>query len=236
MFVRDSTIHSAASRAVLALIVSTPKPERDTGATQYLSENTAAQCVGMVGGATALVHVLAASPTKHEVQLPAVLAIAELVERCGGKSEGGGGVGVGDEAGGSGAGGADGAGGAGGGGGGDGDDRDETLASTITRLDRRGKPEMLPPPPSATTEVEPRDNRMIARQQQPSPSVVSELMGAGGCELICKSAKTFPRDRDLRLGCLRVAAALCQGAGPVAGKKLVDSGICEQVRLMGCVK
>ena len=60
--------------------------------------------------------------------------------------------------------------------------------------------------------------------------VEHEVVAAAGCELLCKSAKTFPRDRTLRLGCLRAMAALCRGAGASAVERLVGGGVCEQVR------
>lgn len=160
-FVRDGVVHHAASRALLALIVSTVEPARgsdELSSTQYQDTNSIAHCVGAVGGATALSRVLATSPNNYEVQLPAVLAIAELLERCGG-----------------------------------GADRD-------------------------------------VDEDRP---VLLEIVFAAGCELLCKSAKTFPWDRDLQLGCLRAIAALYRGAGLVAGKRLVDAGVCEQVRRSG---
>lgn len=59
--------------------------------------------------------------------------------------------------------------------------------------------------------------------------VEEEVVAAAGCELLCKSAKAFPRDRKLRLGCLRAMAALCRGAGANAVERLVGNGVCEQV-------
>lgn len=76
-FVRDAQIHQAASSAILALL------------TGDLSENataSASRSVAAAGGATALCRVLATSPTANEVQLPAVLAINALLERCSGSS------------------------------------------------------------------------------------------------------------------------------------------------------
>ncbi|CAM9344248.1 unnamed protein product [Ectocarpus fasciculatus] len=60
-------------------------------------------------------------------------------------------------------------------------------------------------------------------------NVERELIAAAGCELLCKSAKAFPRDRDLRLGCLRAMGALCRGARQAAVGRLIAAGVCEQL-------
>lgn len=206
-FVRDAMVHRAASRALLALIIAEPATapahgQGDGWFSDYQTKHTdAACCVGAVGGATALSRVLATSPNDSEVQLPAVLAIAELLERCGCGSE-----------------------------------RDchkcRTRTERIDRSERVGSAE-------GGAEVnlsEVADGAEKRRQlvsavgeHTVASSLAMELVSAAACELLCKSAKTFPRNRDLRLGCLRAMAALCRGAGPVAGERLVDSGACEQV-------
>ncbi|CAM9687788.1 unnamed protein product [Discosporangium mesarthrocarpum] len=61
-------------------------------------------------------------------------------------------------------------------------------------------------------------------------SLAKELIAAGACELLVKSARNFPRDRDLREGCLKAMASLCHWAGASAGQRLVNSGVCEQIR------
>lgn len=71
-FVRDAQIHRAASSAILALM----NGGRSGNAAP------AARSVADAGGATALCRVLATSPNASEVQLPAVLAINTLLERC----------------------------------------------------------------------------------------------------------------------------------------------------------
>lgn len=162
-FVRDAMVHRAASRAVLALI------EGD-------ASHNAAHHLGVAGAATALSRVLATSPNDYDVQLPAVLAIAALLEGC--------------------------------------------------EVEIAGH-ESSPRKSSAL----PSDQEMEAGvvTLMDLPTLVSELVSAAGCELLCKSAKTFPRDRDLRLGCLRAMSALCRGAGSIAVQRLVDGGACEQV-------
>lgn len=152
-FVTDPTVHRAASRALLAFLTCD-------------SSGDAARSVSAAGGATALSRVLATSPTIGDVQLPAVLAIAELLEGCG-------------------------------------------QSGFATFVERKSS---------------------IAGTSSPvAPKVESELVSAAGCELLCKTAKTFPRDRTLRLGCLRAMAALCRGAGQGAVERLVGAGVCEQV-------
>lgn len=155
-FVRDTSMHLAASRAVLALLTN------DT-------HGNAARSVSAAGGVTALSRVLATSPINNEVQLPAVLAIAALLEGCAAES---------------------------------------VLRSHVA------------PGEVSTALVAPLPN---------TQKVEHELVAAAGCELLSKSAKTFPRDRDLRLGCLRAMSVLCRGTKQVAVMRLVDSGMCEQV-------
>lgn len=174
-FVRDPSIHRAASRAVLALL--------NGGA----SEN-AIWSLGASGGATALCRVLATSPNDGDVQLPAVLAIAKLLEGCGmderailKKEE------VKEEE----------------------EEEEETRSEGSTISAHTGSDDLSVGAPS---------------------TMVSELVAAAGCELLCKSAKTFPRDRNLRLGCLRAMASLCQAAGQAATQRLVGAGVCEQVQ------
>lgn len=151
-FARDRSIHRAASRAMLALLASD-------------SAGEAARTIGAVRGATALCRVLATSPTSGDVQLPAVLAIANLL-----------------------------------------DDREHANPSHGVETSTA-----LPPPPT-------------------DESIERELIASAGCELLCKSAKEFPRYRDLRLGCLRAMAALCRRGGAEAVGRLVNAGVCEQVR------
>lgn len=59
--------------------------------------------------------------------------------------------------------------------------------------------------------------------------IESELITADGCELLVKSAKVFPRQRDLSLGCLTNMAALCRGGEQASVERLVRAGVCEQV-------
>lgn len=56
-----------------------------------------------------------------------------------------------------------------------------------------------------------------------------EIIAAGGCEMLVESAKVFPRQRDLRLGCLTNMSALCRGGRREAVRRLVRAGVCEQV-------
>ena len=158
-FARDSTIHRAASRAILALL-------------SCDSSVHAGRSVTAAGGATTLCRILATSPTAGDIQLSAVLAVAELLE-CG---FGGGGT------------------------------------RALPLIEQIGASQTTSTLSSAFEKVE------------------HEVVAAAGCELLCKSAKTFPRDRNLRLGCLRAMAALCRGAGASAVERLVGGGVCEQVR------
>lgn len=179
-FVRDPNIHRAASRAILALLVGD-------------ASGNAARSVAAAGGATALSKVLAASPNAGDVQLPAVLAINELLEGCSrgrsrsrsrstsGSAEIVPGSVIGPV------------------------DKDQTMTEVTAAV------EIVPPALAADQTVE------------------SELLAAAGCELLCKSTKTFRRDRDLRLGCLRAMGAMCRGARQAAVDRLVAAGACQQV-------
>ncbi|CBN77331.1 conserved unknown protein [Ectocarpus siliculosus] len=158
-FIRDANIHRAASRAILALLVGD-------------AAGDASRSIAAAGGATALARVLATSPNVREVQLPAVLAINELLERC-----------------------------------------------------RSSCAESVPTPVSEPGEE---DDSVSAAAAEPG-KVERELIAAAGCELLCKSAKAFPRDRDLRLGCLRAMGALCRGARQAAVGRLIAAGVCEQL-------
>ncbi|CAM9698027.1 unnamed protein product [Scytosiphon promiscuus] len=160
-FVRDAQIHRAASSAILALL---------SGGG---SGNAAAAARGVVaaGGATALCRVLATSPNAGEVQLPAVLAINALLERC-------------DSSSGSSA------------------DRAQVLA------------------------IEPGEKPLSVAMGAGEP-LEHEFISAGACELLCKSAKTFPRDREIRVGCVKAMGALCRGTGATA--RLIAGGGCEQL-------
>ncbi|CAM9864563.1 unnamed protein product, partial [Ectocarpus sp. 8 AP-2014] len=158
-FIRDANIHRAASRAILALLVGD-------------AAGDASRSIAAAGGATALARVLATSPNVREVQLLAVLAINELLERC-----------------------------------------------------RSNCAESVPTPVSEPGEE---DDSASAAAAEPG-NVERELIAAAGCELLCKSAKAFPRDRDLRLGCLRAMGALCRGARQAAVGRLIAAGVCEQL-------
>lgn len=160
-FARDPRIHEAAGRAILALLSNDPR-------------GRAAKSVAATGGPTALCRILANSPNSSEIQLPAVLSIAKLLEVCG-----------------------------------------TNKVSTAAILDEQRRPDPLRDSSSATA----------------GQSVESEILAAAGCELLCKSVKTFPRDRDVRLGCLKAMTALCRGAGHSAVTRLVGGGVCEQVRM-----
>lgn len=59
--------------------------------------------------------------------------------------------------------------------------------------------------------------------------IESEIIASGGCEMLVESAKVFPRQRDLRLGCLTNMSALCRGGRQAAVGRLVRAGVCEQV-------
>ncbi len=172
-FARDPGIHRAASRAILALLVGD-------------AAGNAARSVAAAGGATALSRVLATSPTNGEVQLPAVLAINELLERYGGGRSG------------------------------------EKEDARLTGHDQGS--EALTAVSAETKAVE-----TVVPAVEATQTVEGELIAAAGCELLCKSAKTFPRDRELRLGCMRAMGALCRGAPEAAVDRLVEAGVCEQV-------
>lgn len=169
-FVRDPSIHQAASRAILALL------NGDTF-------GNAMRSVGTSGGATSLCRVLATSPNDGDVQLPAVLAIAKLLEGCG-------------------------------------------VVQRAVSKKKEVKEENNTNFESSTLSAQTGSGGLSVGVP---PTVVSDLVAAAGCELLCKSAKTFPRDRNLRLGCLRAMAALCQAAGQAATERLIGAGVCEQV-------
>lgn len=169
-FVRDPNIHRAASRAILALLVSD-------------AAWSAARSLAAAGGATALSRVLATSPTNGDVQLPAILAINELLARSRNIRSG---------------------------------------EISKVRVPKQSCGGDVP----TTAIVAVGEMTTAAEANQP---VVREFIAAAGCELLCKSAKTFPRDRELRLGCIRAMGALCEGAPETAVDRLVDGGVCEQV-------
>eukprot|EP00903_Cladosiphon_okamuranus_P006843 g6665.t1 len=175
-FVRDPNIHRAASQAVLALLVSD-------------AAESAACSVAAAGGATALSRVLATSPTNGEVQLPAILAINELLERrCRRRSS--------------------------------------SHSSSSAEIEEMTKQDSCGGEAPTTSIVAAKETLPEAEARQ---TVEHELVAAAGCELLCKSSKTFPQNRELRLGCLRAMGALCRGAPETAVDRLVDGGVCEQL-------
>ena len=184
-FVRDPNIHGAASQAILALLVSD-------------AAESATRSVAAAGGTTALSRVLATSPTNGEVQLPAILAINELLQHCSSSSSSSSSSIGGDGRSGSG-------------------EIEET-----TRKDCGGEAK-------TTVKVVAEAGEETSPAAEAIHTVERELIAAAGCELLCKSAKTFPRNRELRLGCLRAMGALCRGAPEAAVDRLVDGGVCEQV-------